>query len=80
MVRSVGQSLLGEATLVDAEGVYFRACAAVELQMSTCEAVHQRMIAHWSEEADGPEASDVLAVLTEVAQWVTDRAHRHRLV
>ena len=69
-MRSVGESLLGLATPVDAQGVYVRACAAVEAELSRCEAAYQQMIERWSD-ADLPGARDALAVLTEIADWVT---------
>lgn len=69
-MRSVGESLLGRPTLVDAEGVYDRACSAVDEQLRACEAAYERMIARWSD-ADLPEARDALAVITEIAHWVT---------
>jgi len=69
-VRSVGEALFGPPTLVDAEGVYVRACSAIEEQLRACEAAYEQMIERWSD-ADLPEARDALALITEITSWVT---------
>lgn len=67
---SVGESLLGLASAADAQDVYVRACKAVDAELDRCESVYQQMIGAWSG-SDLPEARDAVAILAEIAGWVT---------
>lgn len=67
---SVGESLLGLASPAEAQDVYIRACKSVDAELDRCESAYQQMTGAWSE-SDLPEAREALAILAEIAEWVT---------